>query len=98
MVVAEVDPVGDEPPDGLSTLTQITLSTPTVRAASSRALGLAERQAVLDVLHSERFADQSPAEVQANFRIGSAPSSTPGTMPSWADDLHIWPGTTAALL
>jgi putative transposase len=41
--------------------------TPTVRAASSRALGLAERQAVLDVLHSERFVDQSPAEVQATL-------------------------------
>jgi putative transposase len=42
-------------------------STPTVRAASSRALGLAERQAVLDLLHSERFVDQSPAEVQATL-------------------------------
>jgi putative transposase len=39
--------------------------TPTVRAASPRALVPAERQAVLDVLHSERFVDQSPAEVQA---------------------------------
>jgi hypothetical protein len=29
---------------------------------SPRALGPAERQAVLDVLHSERFVDQSPAE------------------------------------
>lgn len=42
-------------------------STPTVRAASSRALEPAERQAVLDVLHSERFIDQSPAEVQATL-------------------------------
>jgi len=42
-------------------------STPTVRAASSRALVPAERQAVLDVLHSERFVDQSPAEVQATL-------------------------------
>ena len=42
-------------------------STPTPRAASSRALGPAERQAVLDVLHSERFVDQSPAEVQATL-------------------------------
>ena len=42
-------------------------STPTVRAASSRALVPAERQAVLDVLHSERFIDQSPAEVQATL-------------------------------
>ena len=42
-------------------------STPTPRAASARALGPAERQAVLDVLHSERFVDQSPAEVQATL-------------------------------
>lgn len=41
--------------------------TPTVRAASSRALVPAERQAVLDVLHSERFVDQSPAEVHATL-------------------------------
>ena len=41
--------------------------TPSVRAASSRALGRAERQAVLDVLHSDRFIDQSPAEVQATL-------------------------------
>lgn len=43
------------------------VSTPTVRAASSRALVPTERQAVLDVLHSERFVDQSPAEVQATL-------------------------------
>ncbi len=42
-------------------------STPTARAASPRALGPAERQAVLDVLHSERFVDQSPAEVHATL-------------------------------
>ena len=42
-------------------------STPTVRAPSVRALVPAERQAVLDVLHSERFVDQSPAEVQATL-------------------------------
>ena len=41
--------------------------TPTVRAASSRALVPAERQAVLNVLHSERFVDHSPAEVQATL-------------------------------
>ncbi len=35
------------------------------RAPSRRALGTTERQAVLDVLHSERFVDQSPAEVHA---------------------------------
>ena len=37
------------------------------RAASPRALVPAERQAVLDVLHSERFVDHSPAEVQATL-------------------------------
>lgn len=42
-------------------------STPIPRSASSRALVPAERQAVLDVLHSERFVDQSPAEVQATL-------------------------------
>jgi putative transposase len=43
------------------------VSTPTPRAPSTRALGPTERQAVLDVLHSERFVDQSPAEVQATL-------------------------------
>jgi putative transposase len=42
-------------------------STPAVRAPSLRALIPAERQAVLDVLHSERFLDQSPAEVHATL-------------------------------
>jgi putative transposase len=42
-------------------------STPRPRAPSARALVPAERQAVLDVLHSERFLDQSPAEVQATL-------------------------------
>ena len=42
-------------------------STPPVRAASSRALAPAERQAILEVLHSERFVDQSPGEVQATL-------------------------------
>lgn len=35
------------------------------RPASPRALGSVERQAVLDVLHSEPFADKAPAEVYA---------------------------------
>ena len=42
-------------------------SMPTVRAPAARALIPAERQAVLDVLHSERFVDQSPAEVHATL-------------------------------
>lgn len=37
------------------------------RAPSPRALRPEERQAVLDVLHSERFVDQSPAEVHATL-------------------------------
>src|SRR3972149_3571486 len=37
------------------------------RAASPRALRPRERQAVLDVLHSDRFVDQSPAEVHATL-------------------------------
>jgi putative transposase len=43
------------------------VSAPTPRGPSARALVPAERQAVLDVLHSERFVDQSPAEVQATL-------------------------------
>ena len=43
------------------------VSAPTPRAPSSRALVPAERQAVLDVLHSARFLDQSPAEVHATL-------------------------------
>ena len=43
---------------------------PTVRAASSRALGPAERQAVLDVSHGERFVDRSPAERQTTLLSG----------------------------
>ena len=37
------------------------------RRPSPRALVPAERQAILDVLHSERFVDQSPAEVYATL-------------------------------
>jgi putative transposase len=40
---------------------------PRPRGSSSRALSPAERGAVLDVLHSERFVDQSPAEIQATL-------------------------------
>jgi putative transposase len=43
------------------------VSTSRPRVASTRALIPAERQAVLDVLHSERFVDHSPAEVQATL-------------------------------
>ena len=38
-----------------------------VRAPSPRALAPVERQAILDTLHSERFVDQSPAEVHATL-------------------------------
>lgn len=37
------------------------------RPAPPRALSLTERQQVLDVLHTERFVDRSPAEVQATL-------------------------------
>jgi putative transposase len=37
------------------------------RPAPARALSAAERQAVLDVLHSERFVDSSPAQVYATL-------------------------------
>lgn len=37
------------------------------RAPSPRALAPIERQAILDTLHSERFVDQSPAEVHATL-------------------------------
>jgi putative transposase len=43
------------------------LGPPTPRPASPRALSVAERQTVLDVLHSERFVDQAPAEVFATL-------------------------------
>ena len=40
---------------------------PPSRAPSPRALAADERQAMLDTLHSERFVDQSPAEVHATL-------------------------------
>ena len=56
-------------------------STPTQpRAPSSRALGASERQAVLDVLHSERFVDQSPAEVHATLLEEQRYLCSPRTM------------------
>ena len=45
----------------------VPVSTPRPRARSARARIPAERQTVLEVLHSERFVDQSPAEVQATL-------------------------------
>ncbi len=41
--------------------------TPHRERAQPRALSLAERQAILDVLHSDRFVDMSPAEVWATL-------------------------------
>jgi len=41
-----------------------TRSAPTIRRAAPRALTQAERQGVRDVLNSERFVDQAPAQVQ----------------------------------
>ena len=50
------------------------------RALSSRALILAERQAVLDTLHSDRFVDQSPAEVHATLLEEQTYLCSPRTM------------------
>jgi putative transposase len=50
------------------------------RAPSPRALGAGERQAVLDVLHSERFIDQSPAEVHATLLEEQTYLCAPRTM------------------
>ena len=50
------------------------------RAPSPRALGTTERQAVLDVLHSERFVDQSPAEVHATLLEEQTYLCSPRTM------------------
>ena len=53
---------------------------PPPRAPSPRALGATERQAVLDVLHSERFIDQSPAEVHATLLEEQTYLCAPRTM------------------
>ncbi len=50
------------------------------RASSPRALVPAERQAVLDALHSERFIDQSPAEVHAALLEEQTYLCSPRTM------------------
>ena len=56
-------------------------STPTrPRAPSPRALGTPERQAVLDVLHSERFVDQAPAAVHATLLEEQTYLCSPRTM------------------
>ena len=53
---------------------------PRPRAPSSRALDATERQAVLDVLHSERFVDQSPTEVHATLLEEQTYLCSPRTM------------------
>jgi len=50
------------------------------RRASPRALRLDERQAVLDVLHSERLIDQAPAEVHATLLEEQTYLCSPRTM------------------
>jgi len=50
------------------------------RRPSPRALPPDERQAVLDVLHSERFVDQSPAEVHATLLEEQTYLCSPRTM------------------
>ena len=53
---------------------------PRPRARSPRALGATERQAVLDVLHSARFVDQSPTEVHATLLEEQTYLCSPRTM------------------
>ena len=53
---------------------------PSPRAPSPRALGPTERQAVLDVLHSPRFVDQSPNEVHATLLEEQTYLCSPRTM------------------
>ncbi len=50
------------------------------RAPSARALGAGERQAVLDVLHSDRFVDQAPVEVHATLLEEQTYLCSPRTM------------------
>jgi putative transposase len=50
------------------------------RAKHPRALDRVERQAVLDMLHSERFCDQSPAEVHATLLEEQTYLCAPRTM------------------
>jgi len=50
------------------------------RGASPRALQPDERHAVLDVLHSERFVDQSPAEIHATLLEEQTYLCSPRTM------------------
>jgi len=52
----------------------------TPRAKPPRALQPAERQAVLDTLHAERFVDQSPAEVHATLLEEQTYLCSPRTM------------------
>ena len=51
-----------------------------LRPPSPRALGRAERQGVLDTLHSDRFVDQSPAEVHATLLEEQTYLCSPRTM------------------
>ena len=46
---------------------QLEAKTPPPRPTPARALTVAERQAVLDVLHEPRFVDQAPAEIYARL-------------------------------
>ena len=65
---------------GVSRATLYRHRRPTPRAPSPRALGPTERQAVLDVLHSPRFVDQSPTEVHATLLEEQTYLCSPRTM------------------
>jgi putative transposase len=58
------------------------------RAKHPRALDPMERQAVLDMLHSERFCDQSPAEVHATLLEEKTYLCAPRTMYRLLEQAH----------
>jgi putative transposase len=58
------------------------------RAKHPRALDPMERQAVLDMLHSERFCDQSPAEVHATLLEEQTYLCAPRTMYRLLEQAH----------
>jgi putative transposase len=58
------------------------------RASHPRSLGPDERQAILDILHSERFCDASPAEVHATLLEEETYLASPRTMYRVLADAH----------
>jgi putative transposase len=67
LAVARASFYRQRPVLGPSALPEPEPTTPSERPAPARALSEAEREAVLQVLHEERFQDRSPAAVQATL-------------------------------